>query len=254
MSRRSLPVLVLVLIAVLLTIPAHAQVSFRAETPIAPTTPGCVQVGLFLNVSGMNQSWALLSSTLDYSADMGVLSGTPEARLSSFIMMTEPGLTNPPTPQLPHGTGFMSMCPPMVLTNSVMLTGGMPIPFMPGIGQVMMSENVSPMTMDSGRITLMAGGAIETRPMQDMLFAIITFPVTGNPGAIRLNFSMATPSSNALVDTMMMTFPAMTTGGGVRVGSASQGIPTLSEWGLIAFGGGLLLSALFLLRRRSITG
>ena len=79
-----------------------------------------------------------------------------------------------------------------------------------------------------------------------------TFPVTGNSGAIRLNFSMATPSSNALVDNMMMTSPAMTTNGGVRLGSLSQGIPTLSEWGLIAFSGGLLLSALFLLRRRSI--
>jgi hypothetical protein len=49
---------------------------------------------------------------------------------------------------------------------------------------------------------------------------------------------------------MMMTHPAMTTGGGIAFDSSP--IPTLSEWGLIAFACGLLLSSLFLLRRRSI--
>jgi hypothetical protein len=250
MGSRSLQALVLALTLVFMMIGANAQVTFRAETPIVQGIPGCVQVGLFLNVSGMNQSWALLTATLDYSADMGVLSGVPEARISSFSMMTEPGLTNPATPQPPHFTGFMSSCLPSALTNSVMLTGGMPIPFMPGTGQVMVSESVNPMTMESGRITLLAGGAIETRSMEDQLFGIITFPVTGNQGAIRLNFSMAMPGSNALVDQMMMTFPAMTVDGGVNVSTA---VPALSQWGLMAFAGGLLLSALFLLRRRSIT-
>jgi len=251
MGRRSFPVLILALIAVFLTIGAQAQVSFWAESAAVPSTPGCVQVGLFLNVSGMNQSWQTLAATLDYSAGPGVLSGVPEVHISSFSLMLEPGLTNPATPQPPHFAGAMSSCMPALTTNSVILNGGMPIPFISGMGQVMVSENVNPMSMNSGRITLMAGGAITTRPMQDQLFAIVTFPVTGSAGAIRLDFSMATPGSNALIDQMMMEFPAMTRSGGVALGD-SRSVPTLSEWGLIAFAGGLLLSALFLLRRRSI--
>lgn len=251
MGRRSFHVVVLPLIAVLLTIGAQAQVTFRAETPVVPGNPGCVQIGLFLNVAGMNQSWQMLVATLDYSADMGVLAGSPEAHLSSFTMMTEPGLTNPATPQPPHITGHMSPCQPDMLTNSVIISHGMPISFISGSGRVMVSETVNPMSMDSGRISLLAGGFFDTLPMQDQLFAILTFPVTGHPGAIRVEFSAAMPGANALIDPMMMTYAAMTTAGGVAV-SGSTPVPTLSEWGLIAFVCGLFLSALFLLRRRSV--
>lgn len=226
-----------------------AELSFRAETFDAPGKSGCVQVGLFLNDTGMAHSWQMLVATLDYSADMGVLGGVPEARLSSFVSMPENGLTNPATLQPAHGG--MTMCLPDTTTNSVILGGGMAIPFMPSEGKMMLSETVNPMTMESGRISLIAGGYIQTLHGMDQLFAILTFPVTGSPGTIHINFSMATPDSNALIDSNMMTVAAATTGGAVLVGQGYP-IPTLGEWGAIAFFAGILLSTLFVLRRRSI--
>ena len=120
----------------------------------------------------------------------------------------------------------------------------------------MLSEQVMEMTSQSGRISLMAGqpqgGIFETSPMQDQLFAVLTFPVTGMEGNINVRFSMV-PESNGLVDTMMMMHAAMSTDGGAVIGSPSSRIPTLSEWGIIAFIVGLFLSGLLLLRRRPIT-
>jgi hypothetical protein len=253
MARRSVRVVVLLLIAVFMTIAAYSQITFRAESPVAPIgTRGCVQVGLFLNNPLMVQSFHTLTATLQYSADPGVLDGPPHARLSSFLTMPEPGLTNPATLQWEHGPVPMTMCGPMNTFNSVVLTGGMAIPFMPGTasGMVGLTENVDPMTQ---RIELVAAGAFNTLPMQDQLFAIITFPVTGQMGDIHLDFLTALPSANALIDDNMMTYAAVTTNGGVSLQEGASAIPTLSEWGVIAFMAGLLLTALFLLRRRTVT-
>lgn len=248
MSRRLIPLAALPLIVVSVTAGA-GELSFRAETLNAPGEFGCVQVGLFLNDTEMAHSWQMLVATLDYFADMGVLGGVPEARLSSFLSMPENGLTDPATLQPSHGG--MTMCLPGTTTNSVVLGGGMAVPFMPSQGQVMLSETVNSMTMESGRIPLIAGGDIQTLHGMDQLFAILTFPVTGSPGTIRINFSMAMPGSNALIDSNMMTFAAGTTGGAIRVGQGYP-IPTLAEWGAIVFFAGILLSTLFVLRRRSI--
>jgi len=89
--------------------------------------------------------------------------------------------------------------------------------------------------------------------MQNQLFAILTFPVTGIPGSIQIDFSMAMPGSNALIDNEMTTFAAMTVGGSAVVGQTggAEAIPTLSEWGLIIFVAGLIISTLFLMRRQS---
>lgn len=253
MARRSVRVFVLPLIAVFLTIAAYSQVLFRAENPTVPLAPGCVQVGLFLNNQNMNQSWTALNATLDYSADDGVLMGTPHVRLADFGTMPTPGLTNPATMQFEHGTGLpMTMCSPMNTINSVMLTGGMPIMFINGNlagGMPMVQETVMPMSMSSGRINLLVGGGFNTRSLEDQLFAIVTFPVSGMPGTIHLNFNTSAPENNQMIDNMMMVFAASTTNGGVAL-RESFGIPTVSEWGLIAFLSGLLLSGLFLLRRK----
>jgi hypothetical protein len=248
MRRRLIRLAALPLIVVSVTAGA-AELSFRAETLDVPGKSGCVQVGLFLNDTGMTNSWEMLVATLDYSADMGVLGGVPEARLSSFVSMTENGLTNPATLQPAHGG--MSMCSLGTTTNSVVLGGGMAIPFMPGTGKVMFSETVNAMTMVSGRISFMGGGPIQTLHGMDQLFAILTFPVTGSAGTIHINFSMATPESNAMSDSHGMTVAAATTGGAVLVGQGYP-IPTLGEWGAIVFFAGILLSTLFVLRRRSI--
>lgn len=255
MNRRLIRLAALPLIVVSVAVGAEA-LSFRAETLNVPRNPGCVQVGLFLNDSSMPQSWRGLVATLDYSADMGVLGGVPEARLSSFISMLEPGLTAPATLQPAHGG--MTMCHPDTTTNSVVLGGGMAIPFMPSKGTVMLREEVNNMM---GRIYLeaqgdiqtlqgVAVGGIQTLQGMDQLFAILTFPVTGSPGTIQINFSMV-QGSNGLIDSNMMTVAAATTGGAVLVGQGYP-IPTLGEWGAIAFFAGILLSTLFVLRRRSI--
>ena len=259
MARRSVRLVVLPLIAVFLTIPAYSQmISFRAENPtVPPGTPGCVQVGLFLRESSMGTSWSGIVATLDYSADPGVLAGAPMVRLSSFFSGSEPGLTNPATPHPEHGIMVpMTMCDAMNTANSVILTGGMPIPYMDGTSTMLMfTENVNPMT---GRIDLMASApagtaAFGTNSMDgEQLFAILTFPVSGQAGAIRINFANV-PGGNALIDTGMMTVSvSSTTNGGVSLQAGESAIPTLSEWGMIAFLSGLLLSAAFLLRRRSM--
>jgi len=145
----------------------------------------------------------------------------------------------------------MDPCHPSVITNSVILSGGPPIAFIGGGGTVIVSENVNPMTADSGRITLLADGNFETTGLQDELFAVLTFMVTGNPGGIRITFSDAMPGANALVDRSEMTVAASTTGGALQVGGPSTTVPTLSQWGMIAFLSGLVLSAFIFLRRRS---
>ena len=262
MNKRLIRLAALPLIVVSVAVGAEA-LTFRAETLDVPGSPGCVQVGLFLNDPMMPQSWQGLVATLDYSADMGVLVAgvPPEARLSSFgsMPMPEDGLTDPATLQPAHG-GMMTMCQMAATTNSVVLGGGMDIPFMPSTNKepVMLREVVNNMM---GRITLeaqgdiqtlqgVAVGGIQTLQGMDQLFAILTFPVTGSRGAIQINFSMVA-GSNGLIDSNMMTVMADTTGGAVRVGQGSA-IPTLAEWGAIVFLAGIVLSTLFVLRRRFI--
>jgi len=96
------------------------------------------------------------------------------------------------------------------------------------------------------------GGPFNTHSMEDQLFAIITFPVSGMGGAIHLNFNTNAPENNQLIDDMMMVFAATTTNGGVSFQVPDSAIPTLSQWGVIVFVSGLFLSALFLLRRRTV--
>ncbi|GEM_PF-2783643 len=258
MLMRLVRVLILFLVAALLTIGALAQVTFRAESPvITPGTAGCVQVGLFVSLpsTAMPPDWGGLVATLDYDADPGVLvtGVSPWARISNFAPVSSPGLTDPATSQPPHSTGgglFMDPCQPDALINSVVLGGGMNIPFIPGTSMAMVSETVSPMSPNSGRISLLSGGSFDTPVGQDHLFAVLTFMVTGNPGGIRITFVNPMPGSNALLDLNEMVVEAATSGGVVQFASSSTAVPTLSQWGIIAFLSGLLLSALVFLRRR----
>jgi hypothetical protein len=229
------------------------KIAFWVQSIPPPGRTACVQLGVFLRVEAGPPVWHGFSVTVDYSANTSFLAATPYARGSSFIPMTEPGLTRPGTHQPPHGGPPPTTCVSSSIINSVVLGGGSCIAFIPGNGMVMVSEKVSQMTMETGRIYIVGGSEISIPPNQDLLLAVLTFPVTGNPGEVRVDFPSPMSSSNALFDLNMMPHAAATTGGGILTTTETTSVPTLSQWGLIVFFAGLLVSAFFMLRRPSVS-
>jgi len=246
MNKRWLSIVILVVLLFLST-SASAQpegnLKFRLEK-LDVESPGrteCIQVGLFLKYSGTKgRAWSVANATLNYSTTRPVLAGTPVARISEFGE-EQPGLTRPGTPQTNHMYDTLP-CSARAIENSVSLGKGADIAFAEGSGRGTFSEFVNPQT---GRIQLNAVSEKDlffTKPGQEVLFAILTFPVAARAvGSIDLKF---TPDSlvldgNKLADNSKRGLTAITEDGSVTVHSRDL---SLAGWGLVAFSLGLLLA------------
>jgi hypothetical protein len=186
------------LLASMGTICSFAQtVTFRAEellvSPSDITTTKCVQVGLFMTYEGgMDSNWAQVTSTLDYTAPVGFLSGDPFVTVSKYAAAPgAPGLTDPGT-VITNGKAEVTPCVPADIINSVNQNLGANINFHFGNGTSLTSELVNTGT---GRVTLSAlnfGGTMYTlQPGVEVLYAVIEFPLAANQGTgqIDINFT-----------------------------------------------------------------
>jgi len=166
------------------------SVVFEAQTLSIPASSEdrCIQVGIFLTYRGPEKrDWNVLNTTMNYSAPHGLLAGAPIARLSDFEGQV-PGLSNPGTNLRDHKKSQVQ-CKESNIVNSVSLKRDFEIPFTEGLGNGNLVESINPMT---GRIELVAQGdstLFSTEPDQELLFAVVTFPVTADStGTIELKF------------------------------------------------------------------
>jgi hypothetical protein len=129
-------------------------------------------------------------------------------------------------------------CPARAIANSVTLGKRSDVPFAEGSGRGSFSEFVNPQT---GRIQLNAVSEKDlffTQPGQEVLFAILTFPVAARAvGAIDLKF---TPDSlvldgNKLADNNERGLTAITEDGSVTPGTSAWPAGALSLFRSVCF-------------------
>lgn len=215
-----------VLLAAIGTLSSFAQtVTFRAEelvvSPSVVTTTKCVQVGLYMTYEGpANSDWSQVTSTLDYTAPVGFLSGDPFITVSKYS--AAPGaaaITNPGT-VITNGKGDMTPCAPADIINSATLGGGN-VNFHFGNGTSLTSELVNTGT---GRVTLSAlnfGGTMYTlQPGVEVLYAILEFPLAANQGTGQIDVEF-TPNGvvadGNIISDGVTTLNAITDDGFVQV-------------------------------------
>jgi len=230
------------------------SVVFEAQTLSIPASSEdrCIQVGIFLTYRGPEKrDWNVLNTTMNYSAPHGLLAGAPIARLSDFEGQV-PGLSNPGTNLRDHKKSQVQ-CKESNIVNSVSLKRDFEIPFTEGLGNGNLVESINPMT---GRIELVAQGdstLFSTEPDQELLFAVVTFPVTADStGTIELKFvpDDLVLDGNVLIGSNDNSLTAYTLDGAVSLEShwASIGFPQV---GLVLFLTGFTASVLYFRRKKT---
>jgi hypothetical protein len=201
-------------------------ITFRAgELVVSPgdvTTTKCVQVGLYMTFTdGPSSNWSQVTSTLDYTAPAGFLSGNPFVNVSDFANPPKAGLTNPGTP-MTNSSAVSTPCAAVDIINAPTLGTGPTISLMTGNGPAsLVNEAVNTVT---GRVDITSiifvGDLFTTDPGVEYLFAILEFPLAANQGTgeITIDFTPnGVVADGNIVVTPGTTLNAVTDDGFIQV-------------------------------------
>ena len=214
---------------------AFAQgIQFRADAiTISPEdlqTGKCVQIGLYVTNTGKEAtSWAQITATLTYVDSDSYINGTPFVKVTDFSSNPNGGIANPGVILMNNGNGA-TPCAPMNIINAATLGVGPAMELASGTGAAsLLVENVNTAT---GRIDIssinFATNNFTLAPSQEVLFAIIEFPIDtvlaresdsfAGLNGVQVNFlsNSAVPDGNIVSDGVN-TEIATTSSGFIRV-------------------------------------